>query len=123
MLAGINQNFNVFRTNYVTPAINFSKRHKILVSAVITSVVLGAICYRSPQAAHAMKKNVKFVTVVLPIAYTLTFPVAMVGFVMAGAAPYQGYESRRTLENLFDVYCQSIVKVWQAWFKLMEIVA
>jgi hypothetical protein len=53
-------------------------------------------------------------TVVIPIAYTIPAPI--VGFCMA-LTPNVSYDSGK----MYEAYCQSIVKVWQEWFKFAGI--
>lgn len=121
MLATINQSISTLNTEYVQPSFSWCKRHKLLVSTIALSVLTGAICYKSEVAYDLMKKNIKYLTVVLPIAYTLPLPLIsfMISVTLAGTGGSMSYETGKMLE----AYTQSIVRVWQAWFKFVGISA
>lgn len=118
MIATVTHYISVFNTNCVEPSIDWIKNHKTVVSVISISVLLGAACFKSPQTLDMMKKNIKFLTVIVPIAYTIPAPI--IGFCIAiteAGAGSISYDSGK----LFEAYRNSIVKVWQAWFRFVGI--
>ena len=121
MLTVTNNYINQLNTECIQPAKEWCTKHPLLVSAIGVTILLGAACLNSPEACGFMLKNIKFLTVIVPIAYTMTFPIVTVLFVMAGGAPL-AESSRHYLSENFGMYCASIPKVWEIWFQFVGIV-
>lgn len=65
---------------------------------------------------NVMLKTIKFLTIVAPIAYTMTAPIVAF-IVILGAASYRTYETA----NILQIYYVSVVKVWEIWFNYVGI--
>lgn len=66
-----------------------------------------------------MKKNIKFLTIVAPITYTLPAPIIGIRMALQSAAP--GGQISYNASKKFELYGESIVKVWEAWFRYVGI--
>lgn len=113
----VTQSFGAINHACIEPIVKWTRSNKTLLYTLAVSLLLGGIvCYHSPQTFELMKKNVKFLTVIIPIAYTLTFPLVLTVFVVGTENPYGCHQGAH---KLFQQYTESIVKVWQLWFNFV----
>lgn len=102
----VSNHLTKFNSEYITPSIKWVNKNKLVVASIALSILIGIACYRSPGSLDLMKKGVKLLTIVVPVAYTLPAP-----FVIAGIVACQGPD-----RALGAYYFQSVAKVWQMWF-------
>jgi len=115
MIQSVKSTVTTFKNNVIIPPVRWVKNNTRLITALAVTILLAAACYSSPQALDLMKKNVKFLSIALPIAYTLPVPVIGCMLVLAEGVGYPG-------AALFDSYCQTVAKAWQTWFTFVGLV-
>jgi len=110
----VKQPLHRFYHNVIVPPINWVNSHTQLITVVAVGILLAASCYTSPAALELMKRNIKFFSILLPIACTLPAPVIGASLVVAEAVGYPG-------TVLFNSYMQTVAKAWQMWFTFVGI--
>lgn len=123
MIASIGGYVNSFNEKCVKPTIEWSKKHELLIAGIGISVILGIACYRSPEVFEFTKKNIKLLTVVVPIACTiLPLPIVAITVAISGGANGRGGGSISDVADpMFKAYYYGVIKVWQEWFKFVGI--
>ncbi len=111
MIAAAAHTMNMFNTDYIEPTIEWSKKNKMTITALGISILLGVMCYNSPQICNIMKKSIKSLTVVFPLVYSLSLPM-----IICRKITGEGFYTNEMIE----VHYQEVGKVWQAWFAFVS---
>ena len=114
MINGINNAAkSCYQTCVVTPA-KWVSNHVILITAIGIGILLTAACINSSAALDLMTKNIKYLTIVLPIAYSLPTPLIGIAMALTEGLGHPG-------TAIFNSYTHSVVKAWQTWFTFVGI--
>lgn len=102
-----------YQTRVVTPAKWVGNRVR-LITAIGIGILLIAACINSSAALDLMTKNIKYLTIIVPIAYSLPAPLIGTAMVLTEGLGHPG-------TAIFNSYTHSVVKAWQTWFTFVGI--
>lgn len=120
MINAINNAASYVNDKCFRPTVKAINNHKVMAATVaIFGTVLGVASYKSPEVAAFLKKNVKLLTIVVPLTYTAALPFVLIGSIMMGASG--SCEAHRNSNAFLEMYSTGLQKTWQAWLKYVEL--
>jgi len=114
MFNRISLGLSSLHTNYISPIFRTIWDNKGKITLLALSILLTYNTLYNEPTSLLVEKNFRLLTVAIPITYTLTLPFVGFACIVTSTIPeeFLGFSPGQ----LFQLYCESLPKIWSWWF-------